>query len=124
MNKKYSIAFIIVSLTAFLLISGAYQFSYNAALERAQEELLAVQTEQLEKEASIETEGEALKNDCYYLMESNGFVVVYLSDKSTVYEYTSIEVAELPVTLQNEVKNGKYIETMEEVYSFLENYSS
>ena len=31
-----------------------------------------------------------MKEDCYYLMEVNGYVVVYLSDKVTPYEYTAI----------------------------------
>ena len=65
-----------------------------------------------------------MKNYCYYLLEKNGYVVVYLSDKETIYEYTSIDVETLPETVQNEVKNGKYIEDMEELYGFLENYSS
>ena len=32
-------------------------------------------------------------------------MIVCLQDKKTVYEYTSIEVTRLPVTLQNEIKN-------------------
>ena len=47
-----------------------------------------------------------------------------MSDRETIYEYTSIDVETLPVTVQNEVKNGKYIEDIEELYGFLENYSS
>ena len=57
-----------------------------------------------------------MKNYCYYLLEKNGYVVVYLSDRETIYEYTSIDVETLPETVQNEVKNGKYIEDMEELY--------
>ena len=57
-------------------------------------------------------------------MEVNGYVVVFLSDKKTAYDYTSIEVSTLPTELQNEVKNGKYIESTQLLYSFLENYSS
>ncbi|MBR4999103.1 MAG: hypothetical protein IKY10_04400 [Clostridia bacterium] len=47
-----------------------------------------------------------------------------MSDRETVYEYTDILVSELPYVLQNEIKNGKYIENMQELYGFLENYSS
>lgn len=122
-DRKYSIGFVIAGLAALLLISGAYQMSYRAALERAEEEM-TVQAEEEQEQESIATEGEATKDYCYYLMEKNGYVVVYLEDKETVYEYTSIEIVDLPITLQNEVKNGKYIENIEELYGFLENYSS
>lgn len=122
-DRKYSIGFIIAGLVMLLLISGAYQISYRAALDRAREEQYA-EAEEENTPDSVATEGEATKNYCYYLLEKNGYVVVFLSDKETVYEYTSIEVADLPITLQNEVKNGKYIETIEELYGFLENYSS
>lgn len=122
-DKKYSIGFVIAGLSVLLLVSGAYQLSYHAVEERAAEEKVQ-EAEIQETEESVETEGEAMKNFCYYLLEKNGYVVVYLSDKETVYEYTSIDVETLPVTVQNEVKNGKYIEDIEELYGFLENYSS
>lgn len=122
-DRKYSIGFVIAGLVVLLLISSAYQISYNVALERAEEEKYA-EIESEDVPQSVATEGEAMKNYCYYLLEKNGYVVVYLSDRETIYEYTSIEVEKLPVTLQNEVKNGKYIEDIEELYGFLENYSS
>ena len=37
-NKKYSIGFLIAGLAAMLLVSGAYQISYNTAVEHAREE--------------------------------------------------------------------------------------
>ena len=86
-----------------------------------------VQEEEEEEQQSgqtVTTEGDAVKEDAYYLMEVNGYVVVFLSDKKTAYDYTSIEVSSLPATVQNEVKNGKYIESTELLYSFLENYTS
>ena len=58
------------------------------------------------------------------LMEVNGYVAVFCSDKKTAYEYTSIQVKDLPYDLQNEIKNGKYVKDTESLYSFLENYTS
>ena len=52
------------------------------------------------------------------------FVFVYLNDKKTVYEYTDIPLDGLPETLQQEIHNGKYVETSAALYGFLENYSS
>ena len=51
-------------------------------------------------------------------------LAVYLQDGQTLYEYTDISVQELPEELQEEIISGKRIETTEELYGFLENYSS
>lgn len=64
-----------------------------------------------------------LKNG-YFLYEINGYVVVYKTDKTTPYEYTDIKYEDLPELLKSEIKNGKYINTEEELYGFLENYTS
>ena len=57
-------------------------------------------------------------------MEVNGYIVVYLSDKKTPYEYTDILYDQLPERLRDEIRNGKYVEGQKELYGFLENYSS
>ena len=77
-----------------------------------------------EDSSSVTTGNKASKNDCYYLMEVNGYIVVYFSDKKTPYEYTDIHYDELPELLRQEIRNGKYIESTAELYGFLENYSS
>ena len=73
---------------------------------------------------SVAADGQALKDDCYYLKELNGYVVVYLSDKKTVYEYTDIAYDDLPENVRNEIRYGKYIRSQADLYGFLENYSS
>lgn len=60
----------------------------------------------------------------YYMIGENGYVTVYYIDKNTVYEYTNIAVDSLPSDLQEEIQNGKYIISLDELYNFLENYSS
>ncbi len=125
MKNKYGIGFFIITITAIFMITCAYQLSYHKAKERAHQiRVEAEETPVEEPEKSIPTEGSALKEDCYYLMEVNGYIVVFLSDKKTPYEYTDIPYDELPAVLRNEIRNGKYIESVEELYGFLENYSS
>lgn len=126
MKKKLSIGFFTASLAAFIILAAAYHFTYERAVDRAREEMNQTASEEnLEQnEETVTTEGDASKEECYYLMEVNGYVVVFLSDKKTAYDYTSIEVSTLPTELQNEIKNGKYIESTQLLYSFLENYSS
>lgn len=62
--------------------------------------------------------------DYYYLAEEQGFVVVYYRNMGTLFCETGIEVDELPVRLQREIRQIKTIETEEELYGFLESYSS
>ena len=73
---------------------------------------------------SISTEGDAVQEDGYYLCGLHGYVAVYLSDKTTIYELTEIPLTDLPEEIQQEIIKGKYVETAEELYAFLENYSS
>lgn len=129
MKNKYGIGFFAVTIAAVLAITCAYQFSYYRAKDKAlevrlQEQAEKEQTAKKQEEESVATEGEALKEDCYYLMEVNGYIVVYLSDRKTPYEYTNILYDELPEKLRQEIRNGKYIEDTETLYGFLENYSS
>ena len=49
-------------------------------------------------------------------MEVNGYVVVYLSDKKTPYEYTDIKCDGLPSEMQEEIRNGKYMEDAKDRY--------
>lgn len=64
------------------------------------------------------------ENTGYYLMVADHFIVVYLEDKQTLYMNTDILLASLNDGLQAEIMQGKYIETEEELYNFLESYSS
>lgn len=60
----------------------------------------------------------------YYLIEENGYITVYYMDKKTVYEYTDIQVEILPEEIQKKIKSGNYITDIQQLYNFLENYSS
>lgn len=123
MRKKYSIGFIIVLLIVLVFVSGAFTFSYDMARDKAREEKIEA-FEKKNESHSVETDGEAAKVDYFYLCEEHGYITVYLSDKKTVFEYTSIDINDLPSDLMKEIKNGKYMEDIEELYSFLESYSS
>ncbi len=63
-------------------------------------------------------------NNEFYLCDINGEVVVYYSDKSTVYEYTGIMTADLSEEEQVRIKTGYFVADEEELYSLLESYSS
>lgn len=65
-----------------------------------------------------------LKNENFYLMVENEYVNVYYNDLKTVYLYTDIKLSQLPEDIQQEIMDKKLIKTEEELYNFLESYSS
>ena len=124
MKTKYVIGLLAVFLLITALLAAGYQISYRHVMES--------QAAAAEKEAateSIAAEGEAVKEkkgeeDGYWISYLQGYVTVYLSDRTTIYEMTDILLTDLPEEVQQEIAAGKYISTTEELYAFLENYSS
>jgi hypothetical protein len=60
----------------------------------------------------------------YYLVNESNLVSVYLADMKTVFMNTNIAVYNLPSALRQEILYTKYIANEEELYGFLEAYSS
>ena len=119
MKTKFCIGFLSAFLVLAALIGIGYQLSYRYTLDKRE-----VKLEETKETKSISTKGDAVKNEGYYLCELQGFVVVYLSDCSTIYEFTEIRLTDLPEEVQQEICAGKHIDTEKELYAFLENYSS
>jgi hypothetical protein len=60
----------------------------------------------------------------YYVAVRDGKVIVYYSDRKTVYEQTEIDAISLPEKDRNELMKGIEVRTRDELYSLLESYSS
>lgn len=60
----------------------------------------------------------------YLIRVKDGVLVVYENGTDTVFEYTDIPLESLPSELQTEVLFGKNLKNLDELYNFLENYSS
>ena len=111
MRNKYGIGiFVLVFLFIYFISYGAY----HESSETQEKQLDECTVSDLEK---FDTQG-------YYIYERNGYVVIYKNDKTTPYEYTNILFEELPEMLKQEIQNGKYLKNEEELYGFLENYTS
>ncbi len=127
MNIRYSISYLILMLAAIAsLIMSIYSLNRSAHIEEDVEllEEIKVQTADM---ADVEAKNEISSEEVtegFYLRTVNGYVVVYLFDNQTVFEKTTISASKLDLVLQEELKSGKYIETIQELYGFLENYSS
>lgn len=60
----------------------------------------------------------------FFIKEDDGLVNIYREDGTTLYETTDIPVSLLPEALRQEISAGKGVATEQELYDFLENYSS
>lgn len=60
----------------------------------------------------------------FYIVSKDNKLVVYYEDMETVFLTTEISTDSLPTDVRLEVLNKKYFETEEELYNFLESYSS
>lgn len=119
MKLKYSVSYFVI-ITA-IIIAFVYAFSFGNSYQV--EKYASLEEEVLEEETVI-SNSEDIISEGYYLKQENGYVIVYMHDGSTVFEETDILITELNDVLQEEIFGGKYIQTLEELYSFLENYSS
>ena len=72
----------------------------------------------------LEKEDEQAPEPGYYLMVADHLIVVCHGDRQTIYMNTDILLENLSDALQAEIMHGKYLDTEEEVFNFLESYSS
>ncbi len=93
-----------------------------ALLEQKNQTLISRQQE-LEKENATESLN-VIVPYAYVLLPEDGFVAVYQADRETLYATTGILLENLPDKLQKEIQDGKIIDSEEQLYNFLENYSS
>lgn len=122
MKTKYVIGLLSLFAVVVILLTAGYQISYRHVMDRQ-----AAGAEEESATESIAAEGEAVneeKESGYWLCQLQGYVAVYLDDRATIYELTDILLTDLPKEVQQEIADGKYISTAEELYAFLENYSS
>ena len=71
MRRKYSIGFLIFTITIVCLLVIVYRLSYHRAILELEEELL---------EKSVDLD------ECYYIKDTDGYVTVYMADEKTVYD--------------------------------------
>lgn len=125
MKLKYMIGFLSLLLMFTLFLSAGYRITYNNVLEKQKTlEKQVADTRSVQADTGLENNDREENGEGYYLCELQGFVAVYLKDRTTLYELTEIAVSDLPEEMQSEIASGKYIDSQQELYGFLENYSS
>ena len=101
-----------------------YRNKYNSSSESSflTEESKAVVSS---SESNIaKTDFEEEESEGYYLTVLEGKIVVMEQDQKTIYLTTDIYAEALSQSLKEELIKGKFIHSMEELYGFLESYTS
>lgn len=117
MNRKLSIC-IIIFLVALLLFGIWYGRQLNTKRESTEV------PEPVTEETTIVANAETLTEYLYIVRDEDGKLVAYLEDGKTVYMETGIRTENLNTELQEKSRRGIGFMTLEDLYSFLENYSS
>ena len=136
---------ILAGVAGVLVLMGLAYYSGSLQSERALEQekaQLLAQIESLElslreqaaaPREAVRAETEALtpaedakepESAAFYLKEQDGYVTIYRGDRETLYETTDISLSLLPEALAEEIRAGKALSGEQELYDFLENYSS
>lgn len=123
MNKTNRIRTFFVLGAGLLIAGGSY---WNYTVQRQEEAKLAKEKQQIEatKEDDTRETVSEKKSYEYVIVNEDGYLTVYEKDLKTVFLHTDISYEELPEELRQKVGNGYPIRTPEELYDFLENYSS
>ena len=88
------------------------------------EEVIIEETTTQTAENVIKIEESNPKKAQFLIIEEDGYLVIYNQITSERYDNTSIYVKDLPERLQKELESGLYFYNEQELYDFLENYSS
>lgn len=112
--KKFNGARMLSVLSMVFFLGGALFLNQNMSKS---EDL------QMEEDIAVEAEHVTLPYE-YIIVEEDGYLVVYCSDRKTIYFQTDIRYAELNQEIQEKIRNGYGITDVRELYDFLENYSS
>jgi hypothetical protein len=135
--KQTSVIRISFLVCALLIVVAYLGGRYSGQKQNAQSSMETTQNQSLSAEQSDDTQTDTQKNTqesvesmtqaasgLYCIKESNGYLVVYDTQTNEVYFETGVKISDLPEELQLEVQEGIYFSNPEELYSFLENYSS
>ena len=106
--KKWNI----ILTCAILVLAGGISLRY-------------IETENvIERKVSVQSDEIPVTfNGSYYMKSQGSHIIVYNRDH-TVYEYTDLQKEFLPENVVYELVNGIYFQDQEDLYEFLETYSS
>lgn len=126
MNMKKTNSIRILFIVTILLFLCFMVYLFYLSKETPQEQQQSIpETEQLTETEEILAETSNLPMDAIFILKDcDGYLAVYLIAQDAVYMYTDITMDTLPKSLQEEISAGKTFSDTEELFQFLETYSS
>lgn len=109
---------------AVLLLAAAFLLFMNTSAKQQTKEEKIAGTDAEETEQSLQASREVTAEYKYLLREEDGQLSVYCTDKDTLFLDTGIRMADLPQYVQVRVNEGLGFDSEEELFAFLESYSS
>lgn len=107
-----------------LLLIVAVLWFMNASLERQKREVKLAEAGMEETEENLAINKELSVNYKYVLKVEDGQLSVYDRDQDTLYLDTGIQIDDLPQYVQIKITEGMGFDSEEELFAFLESYSS
>lgn len=93
-------------------------------LEKAAQEEIGATQEKRETEDMMMVSDNQASEERFLVVEEDGYLVIYDRMNRKRYDETTIKIGDLPERLQEELEDGLYFVNEEELYAFLETYSS
>jgi len=127
MKKTIGICLCVAVLTGagiFIGISEQRAAQKNETEEQSLESVEYVEETEMAPPPELMESMAVPENYAYVIYEKDGVLMVYEKDGRTEYFETNIRVRDLEENMLENLKTGIYFETEEELYDFLESYSS
>lgn len=127
MKKTISICLCVAVLTGagiFIGISEQRAAQKNEAAQPSLESVEYVEETEMAPPPELAESMAIPGNYAYVIYEKDGVLMVYEKDGKTEYFETNIRVRDLEEKILENLQKGIYFETEEELYDFLESYSS
>lgn len=87
-------------------------------------ERMVVQTFSSDSVTLVKYYGEPIEEPGYWIAVKDNIVIVYTEDRSEIYEFTNIQLWQLPQEVQYDLVDGIYVNNERELFDFLQTYSS
>lgn len=107
-----------------LVYAGTYREQAPEQEEKAGLERMVLESYSTDAVTFVKYYGEPEEEEGFIIGVKDNAVIVYLADRSEVYEYTNIELWSLPAEIQYDLVEGIYVKNEQELFDFLQTYSS
>lgn len=116
----------LAGLTRLEVMMYANDYKKNAPKAELQQGLqrMVVKSFSPESVTLVKYYGAPIDEPGYWIAVRDNIIIVYTEDKSEIYEFTNIELWQLPLTVQSDLVDGIYVENERELFDFLQTYSS